>query len=180
MKNILKKIGYVAKGSVVPLIFVPTLSIISCSHNKIVIESIELYSEAETIRPGESNLIRAVTTPDFIRITNLNWQLVDCPYKEITISNGGLLSVDSSIDVDNPIEINISASLPSDSSISSTIIVTLLPKANYNFQGFKDNKIEYIGRDEATWSSEIIKTGEFTYETKENVNVFERAQILPG
>lgn len=180
MKKILKKIKYVAKGCVVPLIFAPTLSLISCSQEDIVVESIELYSESDTIRPGENNLIRAVATPDFIRITNLNWQLIDCPYKEINISDKGLLSVNSSIDVDEPIEINISASLLNDSSISSTIVVTLLPKPNYNFQGFKDNKIEYIGRDETTWSSEIIKTGEFTYETKENVNVFERAQIIPG
>ena len=149
------------------------VSISSCSKNNENIDAIELYPETDNIRPGETKIIRAVGLPNYKRITNLNWTLIDCPYPEISINSIGHISADVSLSVTEPIVITIQATLPSNEAVTSTTQMTVLPDPLEDFQGFKNNEIQFINYEQQVDSVQLNKIDDKTYVTSHNVDVFE-------
>lgn len=156
--------------------FVPVsscmLTAISCSQ-KYAVESFELHPELDNIRPGENKLIRAVAMPDYHRITDLSWRLIDCEYSEIWIDTSGRVFVDATLSVYDPIELTIEATLISNHQISNTTKITVLPKPFDDFQGFKNNEIQFVNYEGNIDSVQLTQTDDKTYVTSRNIDIFE-------
>lgn len=149
------------------------VSISSCSQHNAAIQTIELYPESDNIRPGETKIIRAVGSPDYRRLTNLSWSLIDCDYPEISINPNGWLSVSPVLLVDEPIVVNIKATLPENPQVSNTTQMTVLPKPFDDFQGFLNNEIQFVNYEGDVDSVQLDNPEGKTYVTSHNVDVFE-------
>lgn len=168
-----------------PVIVAPAITCIgvttSCHDSEdINIEDIALYPDLDYIRPGEIKIVRAVALPDHQRITDLDWTLVDCPYPEISIDSEGWVAVDQSLQVGaQPIVVQIKATLLSNSEVSNTTQITVLPKPSHDFQGFLNNEIQFLGNrtneegEREIKSVQLTQLDEKTYVTSQNIDVFQ-------
>lgn len=177
LKKMNKILSLISASSIVTTLVCSTLAT-SCSESKeIEITAIHLYPESDTLRPNESIPIRAVVEPSFRRTNDLDWELVDCPYPEITISDKGVVSADASLSISDLPKITVKAS--HGESVSATCELTVFPLPTYDFQGFAGNVIRYVNRVGQVCSQPLLKTGEYTYSTSQNIDVFEMAQEIP-
>lgn len=158
---------------VMSLSLVPIICSVSCSHHDDAnIQFVELYTETNTIRPGETLQIRAIEQPICRRTNNLIWEIVD-NIENVTISNKGLLSASISLLIDKPQQITVKATYPKDHSIFVSKQIWVLPSPTYTFQGFVNNEVQYLGRDHNDIRSvQLKKNDDFTYELTENIDLF--------
>lgn len=176
MSKILKPLSLVSCVSLVTTLSCTTI-LTSCNNDKKdEITKIHLYPESTTIRPNESIAIRAVVEPSFRRTNDLKWELLNCPYPEITISDIGTLSASSTLSVTDLSTITVKAS--HNESVFATCDISILPLPTYNFQGFVNNEIRYVNRAGHICSQQWSHT-EFNYVTTQNIDVFEMEQEIP-
>lgn len=176
IKNTKKLFGLLASGCLLTSLSSVMFSV-SCTKQKENITKINLYPESTTIRPNESIIIRAVVEPSFRRTNDLKWELIDCPYDEITINDEGVLSATSALSVTDLSKITVKAS--HNASVFATCEISILPLPTYDFQGFDKSEIRYIDRAGHICSQKIKPTGPFTYTTTQNIDIFEMEQEIP-
>ena len=167
MKKILKR---VLNCSCILLPLSSAYSLFSCNkQEETSITDFELLPEYTTIRPGEKILIRAIGYPSRQRISSLNWNIKNCDFDGLFISDNGELSADISLHIDDLKVVIVEATYKNDPSISQQVEISVLPKPTYDFQGFKNNEITYFGRCDDSGHSHPLCSMQFNVEKIGNI-----------
>lgn len=163
----------------VGLLFVPAVavSLASCGEQAIEkIDSISLSAEQNYIFVGEDLQIEKTISPASARNNQIEWKVIT-EDRHISISQSGLLHVDNDYVADEPREIVVQASDPTQETVFNVIPIVVAKKTSSNVIGFLNSDVTYWDRYIQPSTVKIVRKGLSEFETVTPVDLFAMDQV---
>lgn len=163
-------------SSVAGILAPTTCLLVSCQEKEHeYIKSITLSLKPNFVSPGKTATVRKKIYPYAATNNPLKWEILDCPFDGIEISQEGKISVPQSITITDPKIMHIRATDLDNPEIYDDLTVAICnePSPDQKFIGFADNKITYKDVYGETASVKIVESDDNFYTIEHPIDLFE-------